>query len=329
MDDTATTSHVTPEAVLAAFDDAAVGEPLTSREVAEAVGCSRRTAYNKLRRLASRGDLGTKKVGARARVWWHDPSMSGGSPRSRADDVVPASVDAPTHRVEVDFSSERLGVVFGLGTPPPARIRFDVAQDVPLPGRRRLQYYTVTGIGPRELTAAFEAFPSIESVRLLSTVGGVSRVEILVTADSVTEAIRGYDGRITGGVVDADEYRITARFPAGTDTAAVAAASGGCTPTWNCCRPGPFRRHTTSGRSSPRASRSDSGPWSSLRTTPATSSPRERAPDRNSPTGSASRDRPSTTTSDGPSAPCSSGCSRRPRPWNLTSKPPSTFVAVR
>lgn len=45
-------------------------EPLTAREVADALGCNRKTAYNKLRTLAGRDVLETKKVGARGRVWW-------------------------------------------------------------------------------------------------------------------------------------------------------------------------------------------------------------------------------------------------------------------
>ncbi len=46
------------------------GEPLTTREVADALGCARRTAYDKLETLAEQGDLKTKKVGARGRIWW-------------------------------------------------------------------------------------------------------------------------------------------------------------------------------------------------------------------------------------------------------------------
>lgn len=45
-------------------------EPLTAREVADAVGCSRRTALNKLHELAEETDVRSKKVGGRSRVWW-------------------------------------------------------------------------------------------------------------------------------------------------------------------------------------------------------------------------------------------------------------------
>lgn len=45
-------------------------EPLTASEVADALGCSRRTALNKLHELADETDLTSKKVGGRSRVWW-------------------------------------------------------------------------------------------------------------------------------------------------------------------------------------------------------------------------------------------------------------------
>lgn len=48
--------------------------PLTASEVAEKLSCTRRTAFNKLQALSERGDLNSKKTGARSRVWWRsDP----------------------------------------------------------------------------------------------------------------------------------------------------------------------------------------------------------------------------------------------------------------
>ncbi len=45
-------------------------EPLTATEVADDLGCSRRTALNKLHRLQEETDVTSKKVGGRSRVWW-------------------------------------------------------------------------------------------------------------------------------------------------------------------------------------------------------------------------------------------------------------------
>jgi GTP-sensing pleiotropic transcriptional regulator CodY len=45
-------------------------EPLTASEVAEEIGCSRRTALNKLHDLEASTGVRSKKVGGRSRVWW-------------------------------------------------------------------------------------------------------------------------------------------------------------------------------------------------------------------------------------------------------------------
>jgi predicted ArsR family transcriptional regulator len=45
-------------------------EPLTASEIADRLGCSRRTALNKLHDLEDETDLESKKVGGRSRVWW-------------------------------------------------------------------------------------------------------------------------------------------------------------------------------------------------------------------------------------------------------------------
>lgn len=71
MDSSGSTRGVPPEDVLAVFDDRAdPAEPLTAPEVAEALGASRRTVFNRLDALRERGELASKKVGGRSRVWW-------------------------------------------------------------------------------------------------------------------------------------------------------------------------------------------------------------------------------------------------------------------
>lgn len=63
--------RITPDDVLEVFntrDDPA--EPLTAPEVAEHLDCSRRTALNKLDTLQEAGDVTSKKVGGRSKVWW-------------------------------------------------------------------------------------------------------------------------------------------------------------------------------------------------------------------------------------------------------------------
>lgn len=59
------------EDVTAVFKDRDdYAEPLTASEVAEALGCSRRTALNKQHELEESTDITSKKVGGRSRVWW-------------------------------------------------------------------------------------------------------------------------------------------------------------------------------------------------------------------------------------------------------------------
>jgi predicted ArsR family transcriptional regulator len=59
--------QVTPNDTLGVFTD---HEPRTSKEVADELDVSRRTALNKLTELVERGDLKRKKVGGRAVVFW-------------------------------------------------------------------------------------------------------------------------------------------------------------------------------------------------------------------------------------------------------------------
>ncbi|MFB6106330.1 MAG: bacterio-opsin activator domain-containing protein [Halobacteriaceae archaeon] len=67
-------------ATLAVFDELdPPGTPLTTSEVADRLPCTRRTAYDRLERLADRGSVETKKVGAKGRVWWRPRTGQSGS----------------------------------------------------------------------------------------------------------------------------------------------------------------------------------------------------------------------------------------------------------
>ncbi|GAA0679974.1 bacterio-opsin activator domain-containing protein [Natronoarchaeum mannanilyticum] len=55
----------------------ALGEPVTASEIADVIECTRRTAYDRLQRLAEDGELESKKIGARARVWWRSRQSIG------------------------------------------------------------------------------------------------------------------------------------------------------------------------------------------------------------------------------------------------------------
>jgi len=70
--------------------------PLTASDIMEAVGCSRRTAHNKLNELVDRDVLRTRKVGSRSRVWWVPIEAEDGEPgvESERTDLV-EDVDLP------------------------------------------------------------------------------------------------------------------------------------------------------------------------------------------------------------------------------------------
>jgi len=78
---------IDPETVADVFDardDRA--RPVTAGDVVDQLGIARRTAHNKLNALVERGDLETRKIGARGRVWWRP------IPRERPSDA-PVSAD--------------------------------------------------------------------------------------------------------------------------------------------------------------------------------------------------------------------------------------------
>jgi len=68
------------ETLTAVANTGAVHEPVTASEIADTLGCARRTAYKKLEELHNRGVIHTKKVGARARIWWRPADSSTAHP---------------------------------------------------------------------------------------------------------------------------------------------------------------------------------------------------------------------------------------------------------
>jgi predicted ArsR family transcriptional regulator len=64
-------TEFTQSSVIEVFETRAdYAEPMTATEIADRLGCSRRTALNKLHDLEDETDVTSKKVGGRSRVWW-------------------------------------------------------------------------------------------------------------------------------------------------------------------------------------------------------------------------------------------------------------------
>jgi hypothetical protein len=93
-DDADRAGRVPVDAVLAVFEERSDrARPLTATDIMETVGCSRRTAHNKLNELVEEGRLETRKVGSRSRVWWVP---------IRDDDPAPATERDPLASLPVD-----------------------------------------------------------------------------------------------------------------------------------------------------------------------------------------------------------------------------------
>ncbi|WP_327053563.1 bacterio-opsin activator domain-containing protein [Halomicrococcus gelatinilyticus] len=118
----------TDEDVFEVFADD-VGTPFTTAEVADALDCARRTAYNRLIALVERDLLETKKVGARGRVWWlpsgvaevgrestalaGDVGLTGSELFARICDTAPVGVAVVGPDHAIDYANERFATLLG------------------------------------------------------------------------------------------------------------------------------------------------------------------------------------------------------------------------
>ena len=92
---------IAPETVLEVFDareDRA--RPVTAGDVVDEQGIARRTAHNKLNALVERGELETRKIGARGRVWWVPLPADESTPERREKSVQDDAVATTTNSLE-------------------------------------------------------------------------------------------------------------------------------------------------------------------------------------------------------------------------------------
>ncbi|WP_435319419.1 winged helix-turn-helix domain-containing protein [Haloarchaeobius sp. TZWSO28] len=122
-DDGQFSDRIPLEAALDVFEGQADrARPLTASDVLEELDCSRRTVHNKLNELVERGDLETRKVGARGRVWW----------RPLRVDAVDENLDSGTRAREQDILAEQPAPDDPLAEYPAAVQR--AVEDVDIPG---------------------------------------------------------------------------------------------------------------------------------------------------------------------------------------------------
>lgn len=80
-------------------------DPLTAKEVADAVGVSRRTAYERLQRLVEAGDIKTKKVSSSGRIWWQSAHSADTEKEPTPDSDVDQDHEAALERIDSMFIS--------------------------------------------------------------------------------------------------------------------------------------------------------------------------------------------------------------------------------
>jgi len=214
-------NRVTDEAVLAVFRQLSdPSEALSTREVSDALGCSRRTAYNRLSALADSDTLRTKKVGDQVRIWWTIPDND--HPRTVTVDgeAIPDLTASQTLRLS--FRSTEMAEPFIERNAHAVQIHVD--EVVTLPDRTQLQYWSISGITLPSYLEIIENRPTVIDVDVLGSVDGTHRIEVQSTADSVFATFAAHDGRPTSGRVEDGALEITGEFPATVDQAAIVEA---------------------------------------------------------------------------------------------------------
>jgi len=86
-------------------------EPLTTPEVANSLDAARRTVYKRLEKLASSGELKTKKVGANARVWWRSHPDEGSSVNATNTHATPTLSNAERTVIEKILEASPISIV--------------------------------------------------------------------------------------------------------------------------------------------------------------------------------------------------------------------------
>jgi len=86
-------------------------EPLTTPEVVNSLDAARRTVYKRLEKLASNGELKTKKTGANARVWWRSHPDEGSSVNATNIHATPTLSNAERTIIEKILEASPISIV--------------------------------------------------------------------------------------------------------------------------------------------------------------------------------------------------------------------------
>jgi len=211
-------SRVTDADVLAVFSHVSdPNEALSTREVADALDCSRRTAYNRLSALTDSDHLRSKKVGSQVRIWWVPTDTD--HPRLATADsrAVPELTAGQT--LQLEFQSPKMAQPFIQHGGPAVDIT--VERVVELDDGTQLQYWTVSGISLGAYLDIVARRPPVTDVDVISSVDGTHRIEIHSTADSLFATFAAHGGHPTGGRFEDGTLKIFGEFPAPVDGDAI------------------------------------------------------------------------------------------------------------
>jgi len=86
-------------------------EPLTTPEVVNSLDAARHTVYKRLEKLASNGELKTKKTGANARVWWRSHPDEGSSVNATNIHATPTLSNAERTIIEKILEASPISIV--------------------------------------------------------------------------------------------------------------------------------------------------------------------------------------------------------------------------
>lgn len=204
--------------ILAVFDDLAnPHEPLATSEVADAVDCPRRTAFDNLEQLVAADRLETKKVGAHARVWWQ-PTTAETPPSQTTTDSGGLELTSE-HVRELEFQSEKGAQLVREAGGDDAHTKIDGV--VFLDDGTQLQYWVVSGIDSETYFETVDSLPMVLDARLLSKTEETFQVEVRTTSESLATVFAGFDGQPTGIVVEDDVLTVTGEVSATMDVTAV------------------------------------------------------------------------------------------------------------
>jgi len=124
--------------------------------------------------------------------------------------------------IELEFHSDQIASVMLEHTE--CSLEFSLNGIVPRSDGTRLLYGTVRGPTAKEAQSVPESIPTVEEVRLLSTVGDAVRYEVSVGPESIAAIFATFDGELQSVVIENDTCKLIGEFPETVDTEAVTRA---------------------------------------------------------------------------------------------------------